>query len=351
MESGAWRHTRFDYPPAVPTMISPEEKQYLYWLGATAWSGRGDVVEIGPWLGGSTVCLAAGMKASPHDATGRLHVYDNFLWRTFMAARAPLPIEPGDSFEPYFRENLRDYDEIVNSSARALPDEDIDSDREAGDKRFHEDARVPQLDSFPGESVEIVFIDGAKSWRGMRHLLSVARGHLIPGVSLLVCQDFKYWGTYWVPVMMARLGRWVTPVHNVRGATTVTFRVESEIPVDFVEQLEDHVRDLPVEETLAGIDRAAAWLDAAGDRAGSAGVSLCRVSFLSHHGDPEAAAREFTSIQQRWPLSAGTAGLERARAYLREEKALDIPRSQRVRTAAAAARARRILSRLRGGGR
>ena len=50
-------------------MLSPEECQYLYWLGRSAWTGQGDVVEIGPWLGGSTVCLAAGMREEDHSIT------------------------------------------------------------------------------------------------------------------------------------------------------------------------------------------------------------------------------------------------------------------------------------------
>ena len=51
MEHRAWREERFTYPEHVPTMISPEEKRYLHWLTRVAWSGAGDVVEIGPWLG------------------------------------------------------------------------------------------------------------------------------------------------------------------------------------------------------------------------------------------------------------------------------------------------------------
>ncbi len=115
-------------------MISAEEQRYLYWLGRSGWTGEGDVVEIGPWLGGSTSCLASGMQASGHDARRRLQVFDNFVWREFMATRAPLPIRPGDSFETFFLENVSAYGDIIESHVRALPDETIESDDEAAAK-------------------------------------------------------------------------------------------------------------------------------------------------------------------------------------------------------------------------
>ena len=97
METQAWIDVPFALPSAIPTMISDEERRYLYWLAARVWSGSGDIVEIGPWLGGSTYCLAAGMCDSGHRVAGRLKVFDNFIWRDFMADRAPLELRPGDS--------------------------------------------------------------------------------------------------------------------------------------------------------------------------------------------------------------------------------------------------------------
>jgi hypothetical protein len=198
MEHRAWKWVRFPYPREIPTMLQPEETQYLYWLGASVWMSDGIVLEIGPWLGGSTVCLAAGMHASGRPAEGRLHAVDNFLWREFMAARAALPLVAGESFEPHFLKNLDTYRDIVVSHAATLPDETIEGDHEATAKRAAGEKAVPPFDVAPGtEPIEILFIDGAKSWRGMAHLLRIVREPRA-GKTLLVCQDYKYWGTYWV---------------------------------------------------------------------------------------------------------------------------------------------------------
>jgi hypothetical protein len=266
MEHRAWKSVHLVYPRAVPTMLQPEETKYLYWLGWKVWTGEGLVLEIGPWLGGSTVCLAAGMHASGRDAIGRLHAVDNFLWRDFMSARAPLPLQPGDSFQEAFQKNLREFSDVVTAHARTLPDETIEGDHEATAKRAAEQLEVPLLDTAPGDGpIEVVFIDGAKSWRGMRHLLQIVRTRMIPGRTLLVCQDFKYWQTYWVPMMMSRLGDYVTPVHNVLGATTVAFRLAREIPREVIDGLEDHVAKVPTQEGFALINHARKLLMRDGD--------------------------------------------------------------------------------------
>jgi len=46
--------------PEIPGMSSAAEGRYLYWLTSRGYTGCGAVVEIGPWLGRSTVHLAAG---------------------------------------------------------------------------------------------------------------------------------------------------------------------------------------------------------------------------------------------------------------------------------------------------
>lgn len=318
MEHGAWNQVSFDYPRAVPTMLTDEEKRYLYWLGRFGWDGEGLVLEIGPWLGGSTVSLAAGMRDSGHDARGKLHTVDNFLWRDFMSARAPLPLRAGESFEPFFLKNAAAFSDIIVTHARALPDDAVERDAETDAKRFTEERAVPRFDGVPGsDSISILFIDGAKSWRGMRHLLRVAADRLRPGKSLLVCQDFKFWSTYWVPMMMARLAEVVEPVHDVVSGTTVAFRLVRPIPRTLLDGLEDGIADIDGAEGQRLLARAGAWL-AREDALGAAHVSLARVRFLSHLGMFDEAVQEFVKIQSSWPSRRDVSQIVMASAFLRK---------------------------------
>ena len=331
MESTAWKSARFDYPSAVPAMISTTEKQYLYWLAANVWQGRGAIVEIGPWLGGSTVCLAAGMQAYGHATTRRLFVFDNFIWREFMAERAELPVQSGESFEPWFRENLASYAELLSVHRRTLPDETIQNDELASSIRYQDHEQIPLLEELPvpeGQSapgIEILFIDGAKSWCGIKHLLLTLGSRLLPD-SLLVCQDFKHWGAYWVPLMMSQIRGHLESIHNVADATTITFRVKSPIPLEKIQAFPDHVRDLPTAASLQMINDIAEELFGNGDDLGCWTVPLGGTRFLGHQNKIDEAVSVFKSIQRNWPANLNASQLDQARNYLANEHNVSIRR-------------------------
>jgi len=346
MEHDSWKRVVFSYPDEIPTMISHEEKQYLYWLGQSVWGGVGAVVEIGPWLGGSTACLAAGMQVSGHNGRQQLHTCDNFIWRDFMAVRTLLPIQAGASFYPFFLENIQDYEMIVKPYVQALPDEIIEGDGEARNKRFTEDEQIPIFEGISQEFVEILFIDGAKSWRGMKHLLKVLCNKFIPGKTLLVCQDYKYWGAYWVPIMMSRIRKHVKPVHSTFNGSTVTFQLVSKIPNELIEGLEDHVMDMQADECLLEIEQASLLLSEWGDVLGAMNMLLCKVSFLSHQGEIGGAIEEFVEIQKSWPISLNLEQLERAREYLQNESAEDIARPIKLQLPYSGRRLLKVLGRI-----
>ena len=181
---------------------------------------------------------------------------------------------------------------------------------EATAKRFANEANVPALNTVPGdEPVEILFIDGAKSWRGMAHLFRIVRERMIPEKTLLVCQDYKYWGTYWVPMMMSRMRGYVEPVHNVLGATTVAFRLTRDIPLSLLGSLEDHVSSIPTEEGLSSQRGAQASLTMATARAN---VSLWRLPGPPGRSD----AAGLPSRKRRRHGALARRAAERARDYL-----------------------------------
>jgi hypothetical protein len=346
MITSKWKDTKIHFPSEIFTMISAEEKQYLYWLARTVWQGKGLVVEIGPWLGGSTWCLAAGMHDSGYRADKRLVVYDNFIWRDFMSERAPIDISPGDCFQAHFMKNISRYESIVDAYKRTLPDEIIYSDKDAQSKRYVEDENVEVFSEVAGSApVELLFVDGAKSWLGLRHLLVSVSDRLIPGHSLLVCQDFKYWGTYWVPLMLTFLGKYLQPVHNVMTATTVAFRLTNGITQNDLVALASHIADVPTEDALAAIDEAADYLVAAGDILGSAHVRLGKVMFLCHQNQVDRAALMFRESQAHWPRIMNTNQLERARKYLAESRSTYVAPPLAARAIQPALRAARAAKR------
>src|SRR5262245_4036641 len=329
-------------PSRIPTMISGEERRYLHWLTATRWVDAGHVVEIGPWLGGSTSCLAEGMEAGARKRH-RLFAVDNFVWRPFMAERARLDLVPGDSFESVFRANVAAFGDRVVCVRASLPDEAV-----AGDA-FREETRdegsAPLFRWDPDEPIEVLFVDGAKSWKAMLHLLAETADSLVGGRALVVCQDYKYWGAYWVIIAIELLSEQLECL-DIVGANTVTFRLRGRLRRSDVEQL-PRLEELGVDAGLAALESASRRLAAQGDAAGAAIVRLARVRFLGHLGHLEAAISAFRESERGWPSRGGDRNLSSAHSWLERFAGTPIPRTVPGRgraTLRSAVRAARRLS-------
>lgn len=311
-----WESVKFDYPD-VPTMITAEERKYLYWLGSDYWKDGGHVVEIGPWLGGSTICLASGMRVNPQRSNFRLHVIDNFLWRAFMGHRKALPLNEGDSFQSYFERNVEDYLDLITVHRQTLPSESTPRDQLDANISLKEGEKVPILDWKINEPVEILFVDGAKSWSGFQFLLAQFCKHMEPGKSLIVCQDYKYWGTYWIALIIEYFIGHFKLEHNL-GNNTVSFRLTSELSLDEIDRL-GSVENFNLEAGLALLENASQRLLALEDRLGALILQSCKVRFCFHKQERSAALEMFRKLESEWPHRLSGESIDRMRQWLEEE--------------------------------
>ena len=186
-----WKQTVFPNT-GTPTMLSSIERQYLTWMTEHCFRGTGHILEIGPWLGASTQCLAEGLRRNAQAGRWKVHAVDNFVWRPFMDRRAGMSLEPGSSFESYFKQNLQPWTDLVVTHRRALPDDKAPLDALAASIVDTNSNPQPLFSWDVHEPVEILFVDGAKSWTGMVYLLQEVGPHLVRD-EILVCQDYKYW--------------------------------------------------------------------------------------------------------------------------------------------------------------
>jgi hypothetical protein len=150
-----------------------------------------------------------------------------------MADRAPLPLAAGESFRPTFEANIAELLNITTIEA-ALPDDN------SGDPRFPAEAFAGAMfDPASIPPVRIAFVDGAKSWLGLRTLLAGLR---FERGGLLVLQDYPDPFSYWVPMLMTAVN--AKPL----GGRCMTFRA----PFD--------VSGLPATISDVGTDQGLAWL-------------------------------------------------------------------------------------------
>ena len=177
-----WRSHKAALPQMPPTMLSEGELRLLHWLTSTYYTGQGLIVDGGPFLGGSTTALAAGLVANPAAPAGRvIHSYDLFNTTTdfFDPTFSLYGLKPGESFLEIYKKNLAPYLDRL--------------DIHEGDLMRH---------SWGGEKIEILFLDCAKTPELHDHAVRIWFPHLIPGRSILIQQDFGWWHYQWGNIMM-----------------------------------------------------------------------------------------------------------------------------------------------------
>lgn len=190
--------------PAVPGMTSPAECRYLYWLASSQLCGVGQLVEIGSWLGRSSLHLAAGLSDSGRSA--ELHCFDGFTWGRGDSRAADLPLKPGDSFQKYFEANVSPFRDLVTPHRTRIADI-----------------------AWQGEAVEVLFLDAPKNLADITRCMEVFGSSLVAGKSIIAIQDYLYFPAYALAACMHALRDHLELVHVVIGGSTVAFRVTKAI--------------------------------------------------------------------------------------------------------------------------
>lgn len=191
----------------VPTMLSPEERRAYIWLTENLYSGRGALVELGCFAGGSTAAMAEGLRRSGKQA--RIQAFDRFKVsemhkRRFLYSAGILPFS-GDDLLPVAERFMAPWRDLVDLHRTEL-----------------------STHVWPGDPIEMLVMDASKTTKSMDAMAASFFPALLPQAGLIVQQDFLHWKTPWVAVQMARLGSAVTPVAHV-APDTVVFRVERAI--------------------------------------------------------------------------------------------------------------------------
>jgi hypothetical protein len=184
----------------VKTMLSAQELELLYTLARDRYTGRGEIVDGGAFLGGSTLALGCGLRDNPAiaDTRGRIHSYDLFRADHYVSQFIPgYPV--GASTRPY-------YDAVI------------------ADVASHVSIHEGDITTFPwpaDRAIEILFIDVAKSWDINDFLLQHFFPRLIPGVSSVIQQDYHWPHTPWLSITMELLAPHVTYLGSMPWATAL----------------------------------------------------------------------------------------------------------------------------------
>lgn len=198
------------------------ERLLLYNFLAKVWSGRGHVLEIGPFLGGTTRAMALGMLQNPkRDAKARLYTYDKFekyysseqllnaLDPLFKKGRLPEDVKSrisrSDNFLEIFKLLHKDqeYYPLIKPRVGFLPDTKD---------------QVAQLENIfsldqSGE-FDIVFVDGCKGWYPTKYFMGEVASHAEPGAHFIF-QDYGWYTCFWIAAFLENMSHCFDFITNV----------------------------------------------------------------------------------------------------------------------------------------
>lgn len=238
LKTKPWNNKDFSIPEeifSVPGMLSNQEKRMLYYLTVNDYTGEGLIADMGTFLGGSTICFAAGLQDRLFDRPV-IHSYDLFKLgeserKRFFPDNPPTDLRTRNIFDSY----LENYLNLI-----AVHEGDV-------------------LGFSLHEPIEYLFVDIAKSYKVMDHLILNFFPALIPSKSLIIMQDYL-WGTTgpWHHIVMEKLSDFCEYVVDTDIASVVFF-LKKKIPQEILEQCQ--WMNIQMDEKLRLMDRAIEKLD------------------------------------------------------------------------------------------
>jgi hypothetical protein len=175
-----WRDIRLP-KDGIPGMLSNEECQYYSYLGRF-FSGRGEVVELGPWLGRSTFFIVQGLKDNPNLIGKKIHVFDDFVWRSgWMDQCYQQADRPANhsSFMHLFERFTEPVRTLLDVERRRFIDYDGNEN-------------VPLL-AWNQRKIELCYVDCGRTFNVNEAWFHLLAPFFIPDRTLIVLQD---WGTH-----------------------------------------------------------------------------------------------------------------------------------------------------------
>jgi hypothetical protein len=190
-------------------MTSKKEQEWLRDYAAKRYRGMGEIVDLGCFLGATTISLAEGLALNTRVKKKRIHAFDLFVWSQFYEVWAKergmeTLLTDGGSFLPEFlrrTDKWRDY--IVTHEG---------------------DLTRMRWQSGP---IEFLFVDAMKSPQVATAIASNFFPHLLLRRSYLAHQDFPHAFTPWIHFLTFRLRNHFRFVEDLPQSSL--FRLEKEL--------------------------------------------------------------------------------------------------------------------------
>jgi len=157
----------------IPAMTPVKVHHYLEWLGGR-WTGQGVAMELGCWLGASSVALLRGLVKVGYNRP--YYVFDRWTANKEQcdwAKRFGVTLSVGQELYPLFYRNVR---QVYSGNLIAVVGE------------------LPEtLNRYPGDKIEICLFDAPKQEPVFTGCIQALYKHWIPGVTVIGLLDYNFY--------------------------------------------------------------------------------------------------------------------------------------------------------------
>jgi len=193
----------------IPSETSRNERRFLYKFFSTIWSGKNNVIEIGPFLGGTSRAIALGMINNPKLSNeARLLVFDKFsdyysierlsnylepLFKSGVLDRSDISVleNPVDFMDIYLKIHTNhDYFKYITASKKVIPNRPEDKIDENNLLRISD-----------RDLTDVVYVDGCKSWFGTKFFMQEVCKVSKKG-TYFIFQDYGWYTCFWIPAFI-----------------------------------------------------------------------------------------------------------------------------------------------------
>ncbi|MFZ3374960.1 MAG: hypothetical protein WA183_05355 [Chthoniobacterales bacterium] len=190
-------------------MTTRQEQHWLRTYTAQRYRGIGAIVDLGCFLGATTISLAEGLSLNPETKEKQIHAYDLFRWNEGYEAWAKgKEVEdlfiPGGSFLPEFLRRTQKWQDYI-----VVHEGDL------------------SRTEWKGGPIEFLFVDAMKSPQVSTAIASNFFPHLICAQSYVAHQDFPHAFTPWIHFLVFRLRDYFQFVADLPQSSL--FRLEKKI--------------------------------------------------------------------------------------------------------------------------
>lgn len=294
----------------IPSETSARERRFLYIFFSTIWSGEKDVIEVGPFLGGTTRAIALGMCANPKvTEKSMLLTFDRFygyydlqrlaeylapLVSTGVLQQSDIDAlgEAAEFMDIFDRlHSGHEYYNRITAFNQQLPDKPED---------LHKEKLFLQI---PDNTLsDAVFIDGCKSWFGTKYFMTEVCKAARTG-TYFIFQDYGWYTCFWLPAFIELLKDFFQIIGYVD--TTYVFMLRKPLNSDEIGmQYPDKPFELGEERVIAIFDSLIKWALDRSDHFAVIRHSLQCAGALAYLGNKRKAKAMISELKNN-PWAAG----------------------------------------------